>query len=666
MRKIIILLVATLATLNGWALRVEGNTAGNLANKITDLTITSLEVTGEMDARDFQFIAFSLKNLSSLDLSAVNIVAYHGKEPLFSTTLDYPAASIPTAACTGKPLTTVKLPANLKVIGEAAFAGCESLTTVQLPATLTRIDAFAFSGSGLKSVKLPATVDSVGIGAFARCHKLTTVSVTSGGVLSHVGHAAFLDCPALTDVELGKNLITLGNDVMSGTGVSELDLSSATRLRQVGDWAFVGTPLESVDLPSNITRLGQGALMRQDQLSSISLPSRLTRVSDYLLAGSAVVNDPGLNNIIDTIGQYAFYNVSGITDMTLPSGLDYMGTRAMAGMTGLKTLKEDARKVPALGERVWDGVKQSAVTLTVFATLVNAYEATPQWTEFFIKAGNVIGDVNGDGLVTIADANAIISIILNGTGSTDAATLGRADVNGDGLVTIADANVVISIILNGTGHAMNLPEPNTNDQLTLDDLSIKPGEERTVDILLTADGKYSAMQCDIVMPSGLSIVDHSIVCGSRAAGHTIGSATVDNVTRIVMYSTDGYRFGDDTSDALLRLTVRADDGLASESDIIIDNVVLATQEAESGYAPATRARVSSTTDINSLSANADKVYAYGHSLVIETAKAATAQIVRLDGTTQPLDVQPGRTETQLETGVYVVVLNGVSHKVMIK
>lgn len=57
------------------------------------------------------------------------------------------------------------------------------------------------------------------------------------------------------------------------------------------------------------------------------------------------------------------------------------------------------------------------------------------------------GDVNGDGVVTIADANAVISAILNGSDSIDAATLARADVNGDGVITIADANAVIGIVL---------------------------------------------------------------------------------------------------------------------------------------------------------------------------------------------------------------------------
>ena len=52
------------------------------------------------------------------------------------------------------------------------------------------------------------------------------------------------------------------------------------------------------------------------------------------------------------------------------------------------------------------------------------------------------GDVNGDGEVNIADINAVIDIIL--TGSGNALT---ADVNTDGEVNIADVNTIIDLIL---------------------------------------------------------------------------------------------------------------------------------------------------------------------------------------------------------------------------
>ena len=59
------------------------------------------------------------------------------------------------------------------------------------------------------------------------------------------------------------------------------------------------------------------------------------------------------------------------------------------------------------------------------------------------------GDVNDDGEVNIADVNAVIDIILSGSGNI------AADVNGDGEVNIADVNAVIDIILGGDEE----PEP---------------------------------------------------------------------------------------------------------------------------------------------------------------------------------------------------------------
>ena len=61
------------------------------------------------------------------------------------------------------------------------------------------------------------------------------------------------------------------------------------------------------------------------------------------------------------------------------------------------------------------------------------------------NAANTAGDVNGDHEVNIADVNALINIILNGSGNNPA-----ADVNGDHEVNIADVNTVINIILGGS------------------------------------------------------------------------------------------------------------------------------------------------------------------------------------------------------------------------
>lgn len=56
----------------------------------------------------------------------------------------------------------------------------------------------------------------------------------------------------------------------------------------------------------------------------------------------------------------------------------------------------------------------------------------------------IVGDVNGDGVVTIADVTSLVNIIL---GKSPAPASGVADVNGDHAVTIADVTSLVNIIL---------------------------------------------------------------------------------------------------------------------------------------------------------------------------------------------------------------------------
>jgi len=62
------------------------------------------------------------------------------------------------------------------------------------------------------------------------------------------------------------------------------------------------------------------------------------------------------------------------------------------------------------------------------------------------------GDVNNDGEVSIADINALIGMILDG--STDMS----GDVNRDGEISVGDINALIDMILNGTGEEELVPK----------------------------------------------------------------------------------------------------------------------------------------------------------------------------------------------------------------
>ena len=62
------------------------------------------------------------------------------------------------------------------------------------------------------------------------------------------------------------------------------------------------------------------------------------------------------------------------------------------------------------------------------------------------QPGDVNGDVNCDGEVTIADANNVVDIVVMG-GNSGHTRSPAADVNGDGEINIADINAIINIII---------------------------------------------------------------------------------------------------------------------------------------------------------------------------------------------------------------------------
>ena len=63
----------------------------------------------------------------------------------------------------------------------------------------------------------------------------------------------------------------------------------------------------------------------------------------------------------------------------------------------------------------------------------------------------LLGDVNGDGNITVADVTKLISYVLSG--NNDPSLLGTADMNGDGTLTVSDVTRLIALVLSGSNGA---------------------------------------------------------------------------------------------------------------------------------------------------------------------------------------------------------------------
>lgn len=652
-KQIILAIIAVVLALQSPALEVQ-NTAGTLSTRISDPNVTSLTVTGTMNAEDFHFIAATLHGLTVIDLSGVTVTSCRTAE-LHYWQQDFDDGELPAGTFGGMALTSVKLPSTLKYIGKGAFAACHQLTNVTMPAELDSIGDYAFAAcTALETVTLPASVVKVGRGAFMRCTALTTLQVQSPSRLQQMDATALMDCPALTTLKLGDALQTVGERSLAGTGIQQLDLTGSTSLNEMGDWAMVKTPVTQAKLPSSVTSVGQGAFLYDTALNEVILGGQLSQINDYMLAGT------GLTALdltgVSALSDYALYNADRLSVVELPATVTWLGTRSMAGMIGMTAITSNATEVPALGENVWQGVNQPAIPLTVPTEAIDRYKEAEQWKEFLFDSGWLMGDVNLDGEVNIADINVIIRIIQGS--EYDEGTMMRADVNGDGEINIADINVIIRIIQTGSAYAP--AHVNVNDQLHLDDVAMRPGEERTLAVTLDNAQDYNALQCDIILPEGLSLVSSRV-----DRNHTSETCDLDESTsRTVLYSAQTTHFDEDC--AVLYLTVRADNALAHDSQILLSNIVLADDNDVAWHAADCTAQVKNSTGIEDLNAMADRVWVEGSILCIDACHDGTAQVSAINGTTRTVLLTAGVNHQELEAGFYVVVINGKSHKIAIK
>lgn len=149
---------------------------------------------------------------------------------------------------------------------------------------------------------------------------------------------------------------------------------------------------------------------------------------------------------ITEIKKLAFYACNGLNSVTIHKDVTSIADKAFycSGLTSVTCLAVTPPN--AGGTSVFTTSIIKDATLYVLRESFDVYSSMAPWNLF----GNIVGineiqklpgDVNGDGMVNIADINVIIDIILSGGSNT------AADVNGDGVVNISDINAIINIIL---------------------------------------------------------------------------------------------------------------------------------------------------------------------------------------------------------------------------
>lgn len=306
-----------------------------------------------------------------------------------------------------KHIKSILLPASMKVIGANAFIDCKGLETINIPEGVDSIGDYAFKNCyRLTTINLPSSVRTIGKGAFSWCtgleevegyHMTVVADETFYGcrnllsiALNQVevlGDAALANCGKLEFEELPAGLKAIGNQALSGTGISKVTIKPT--VISIGEEVFKNcAKLETATFEDGFAKpLPAKTFWGCSAMSSFTLATGMDRIGEGAFkecTSLSVITGEMLKNI-STIGPEAFMGCSKLTTVTLPSTLTRLASKAFADCDTLIHIFAKGDNVPvsvsdAFGDKTYRN--NNAYVYVNNEAAVEKYKAADPWKSF--------------------------------------------------------------------------------------------------------------------------------------------------------------------------------------------------------------------------------------------------------------------------------------------
>ena len=187
-----------------------------------------------------------------------------------------------------------------------------------------------------------------------------------------------------------------------------------------------------------------------DKKETVEIPASVVSIENYSFLGCADLKSVVLPNSVTSINYAAFKDCGSLACVTIPDSVKSIGSKAFNYCNALTTVTCLGTVPPVMASSdCFSNVAYNRAKLMVPRDYIEDYQATDYWYRFATieGVGDVtpsMGDMNGDGRITISDVTTLIDTLLT---TSDYYEYG--DLNGNGRLDIGDVTSLIDFLLRG-------------------------------------------------------------------------------------------------------------------------------------------------------------------------------------------------------------------------
>lgn len=419
-------------------------------------------------------------NLSEMNLpeGLISIGSYAFESTdLKEITIPSTVESVGSYAFSKTKIETVVVESGVKEINDYAFNDCSNLKTVTIGDNVQKMGTYVFSNdTALTDVTIGDGTEEIGERAFEGDRAL--LSVTIGEGLKELQYRIFAKCTFLKKIDLPDSLTSISNGAFSDSALMENGLSP---LKYADNW-LIGynsnhTDDSEVTVKKGTVGIAPDALYKH-QMETLNLPDSLKYINSGAISYTSNLKTVTLPQGLEIIGTEAF-KLSGLSEITIPESVEYIGDAAFwdDNLEKITILNPNCEIYDSYSSYTLNGKKnvftiygfnvstahdyanhhnrnfvaldavETTTTIeatTTTTTTTTAPVTTTAPTTTTTEAELMQGDVDGDDVISVSDAVAVLKIYAMSAAGMDvsdftAAQFQAADVDGDGVVAVSDA-----------------------------------------------------------------------------------------------------------------------------------------------------------------------------------------------------------------------------------